>query len=270
MLIEEEVNGWVVIEEIRKESDPEHDYWRCRCSCGAERVVQGSKLRAGRWRSCGCAVVTHGETRKRIASVEVGTVVGMLTVVEPATPGPGGAARWSCLCECGTRTVKRASELKCLHAVNCGCAGRCDRAGMYHLWRGMIARCENPNYPSYHNYGGRGIGVCREWADSFDRFLADVGMRPTPAHSLDRYPDNNGDYRPGNVRWATAAEQAVNKRSNRLITVDGDTRPLCEWADRLGCSPLVIACRIDKLGWPEKKAVTEPVRPWRRASATTA
>jgi hypothetical protein len=80
------------------------------------------------------------------------------------------------------------------------------------LWGHMIERCTNPNHHAWKNYGGRGITVCDEWRQSFSAFLAHVGPRPTPNHSLDRYPNNDGNYEPGNVRWATRSEQRANSR----------------------------------------------------------
>lgn len=81
-------------------------------------------------------------------------------------------------------------------------------------WRNMLQRCYCTRDPSYPYYGGTGITVCQEWALSFTRFLQDVGRRPSALHSLDRYPDNTGNYEPGNVRWATSSEQMNNKRNN--------------------------------------------------------
>lgn len=91
----------------------------------------------------------------------------------------------------------------------------------YDIWCGIKKRCYNPNYKQYGDYGGRGIKVDERWLRDFQAFLDDVGHRPTPRHTLDRFPNNDGDYAPGNVRWATRSEQARNTSRNVWVEIDG-------------------------------------------------
>jgi hypothetical protein len=123
----------------------------------------------------------------------------------------------------------------------------------------MVARCTNSNRPDYAFYGGRGIQVCREWRESFAAFLQAVGERPSPKHSLDRFPNMNGNYEPGNVRWATKHEQMQNTRATRLISFNGQTHGLNEWARRLGMTHSSIQGRMRR-GWPLEKTLTTPKR----------
>jgi hypothetical protein len=127
----------------------------------------------------------------------------------------------------------------------------------YRIWHTMKERCLNPNATGYATmYGGRGITICPEWRDSFEQFLADMGRWPSPGHSLDRI-DNERGYEPGNVRWSTRSEQARNRRSNRLLTFNGETRCVAEWADVVGLTTTCILGRI-KLGWPVERILTTP------------
>jgi hypothetical protein len=135
-------------------------------------------------------------------------------------------------------------------------AGGCSHE--YAVWSGMRARCTNPAGPNYAKYGGRGISVCTRWMEDFVHFLGDMGRAPTPQHSIERI-DNDGNYEPDNCRWATAKEQANNRRSSRYLTFNGETATLSQWADRIGLSIGTLHARLTA-GWPLERALTEPLR----------
>ena len=130
----------------------------------------------------------------------------------------------------------------------------------YRSWAHMVERCTNSASNMYPEYGGAGISVVPEWVGigGFERFLAHVGERPSQAHSIDRFPNHAGNYEPGNVRWATDGEQARNRKSTILITIDGVTRCAKDWALASGIDPETAYARIKK-GWEPAKAVTEPL-----------
>ena len=115
----------------------------------------------------------------------------------------------------------------------------------YRSWGSMIQRCTNPRNSAYGWYGGRGIKVCDAWRESFLAFLGDVGPRPSPKHSIDRI-DNDGNYEPGNVRWATKIEQAQNTHRGRRISLDGEEVCVAELARRLGISRHTVRYRLDR------------------------
>jgi hypothetical protein len=169
-----------------------------------------------------------------------GQAFGYLTVVERGENASDGSVRWLCRCRCGNTCTVRADNLKSGNTVSCGCAASGARAEIrstlvrdpewqavkhghtsghkpspeWQSWRAMLDRCYRPTMVQYKNYGGRGITVCEQWRgkNGFVQFLADMGDRPR-GKTLDRWPDMNGNYEPGNCRWATIKEQNSNRRA---------------------------------------------------------
>lgn len=155
---------------------------------------------------------------------------GRLLVIERAGKTTFGEATWRCVCDCGQERVVPGGDLRRGKRQSCGCQriergvaanlkhGHAARAARgrrptpeYQAWQSMRSRCHNPKDPGYPRYGGRGIAVCDLWRDSFEAFLADMGLRPSPDHSIDRI-DNDRGYEPTNCRWTTADVQAKNRR----------------------------------------------------------
>lgn len=126
----------------------------------------------------------------------------------------------------------------------------------YQVWADMKQRCLNPKVPQYHNYGGRGITVCDRWLSSFENFLIDMGEKPA-GKSIDRI-NNDGNYEPGNCRWATSKEQRDNQRTTHLIEIQGVTKPLRDWARDYGIHETTIHGRLRR-GWDIESAVKTPV-----------
>ena len=157
--------------------------WLCRCDCGTERLVRGVDLRSGKSRSCGCL-------QREIAQV-------------------GGRER----------------GMAAAHAAitKHGHAKKGQQHPLYTTWRGMIDRCTRPSCPNFYRYGGRGIRICDRWRNNFAAFLADIGPRPSPRHTLDRI-DNDGNYEPRNVRWATREEQMGNQQPRSHLDRAASTR----------------------------------------------
>lgn len=192
----------------------------------------------------------------------VGLKVGLLTVIERAGRDKFYAALWKCSCECGNFKNYTTGSLLSGNYKTCGCrtlkkARRKKinpKSGLreYKIWRGMLRRCNNKNYPFFKSYGGRGIRVCDRWTNSYENFIADMGKSPTPKHSIDRI-DNSGNYEPGNCRWATQKEQMAN--TSRTIKVGN--KSLLQASKDLGVLYGTVLARI-KRGWSLEKALNVP------------
>lgn len=188
---------------------------------------------------------------------------GKLLVVERADREGKKRARWLCRCDCGNETKPTATDLNTGETRSCGCLRRetmqthgRHATREYTSWESMIQRCENPSCKEFGAYGGRGISICVRWRRSFVDFLSDMGPRP-PGTSIDRV-NNNGNYEPGNCRWATKREQQRNLSTNRTVIMDGRKITIAEAAPLVGLSPHTVYNRIYR-GEPEHLWMT-PLR----------
>lgn len=216
---------------------------------------------------------------KRVKDL-TGQRFGRLLVLGYAGSTSAKQSRWLCRCDCGQETTVTRQLLTDGKTSSCGCFQRENSSlihkkhGMkntpeYRSWKAMRVRCNNPNIAQYKDYGGRGIKVCQRWNEFLD-FLADMGRKPTPKHSLDRI-DVNANYSCGhcnqcvqngwsaNCRWATRLQQNNNARSNRNFTYQGETLNVAQWARRSGISESLLYRRLVIRGWSAERALTTPV-----------
>ena len=180
---------------------------------------------------------------------------------------------WTCRCDCGGTAVVRASSLTAGGTSSCGCFrrevkraaikhghARTKKSPTYTAWASMRHRCTNKNNAHYEDYGGRGVTVCTRW-ERFENFLEDMGECPFEME-IDRFPNNDGNYEPGNCRWATRKQQQNNMRSNRLLTYQGRTQTMTQWAEELQMESYDIRNRLN-YGWSIDRIFTTPVRAYR-------
>lgn len=197
----------------------------------------------------------------------IGNVFGRLTVLSEAGQDKYTSRLYLCKCECGSEVVKAGWLMRRGDTKSCGClraenlrtisithGARKTRA--YSVWWNMKSRCEREKSKYFKDYGARGIKVCDRWQD-FGAFLADMGQ-PPDGMTLERV-DNSKGYEPSNCKWADRKSQASNRRSNRIIELNGQSKTLNEWAEATGIERRTIAFRL-KSGWSVEAALTTPVK----------
>lgn len=213
--------------------------------------------------------------KRRYKDIEIGDSFGRLIVVTRLPRLPYEDLFWRCSCSCGKMTIVVDQSLKSGGTKSCGCLrvevtqerttthghtsklrSKTGSTPEYEAWKQMIGRCYGTYTASYKTHGARGIRVCDDWRHSFGAFLIYMGLKPSPELTLERI-NNNGNYEPGNVKWATKKEQARNRRTNRLITVNGVTKCLQEWSEDSGVSHTLILYRL-RAGWGEEELLTAP------------
>ncbi len=181
---------------------------------------------------------------------------GRLLVIERSGSTSNGGRKWRCVCECGAPRVIAGDSLIRGATASCGCAqrellgarslkhGSC-RSPEYGAWKHIKERCFVETCASFKDYGARGITMCPAWRDNFEAFLADVGKRPTAQHSIDRI-DNEGNYEPGNCRWALPVEQLNNQRRNVRVRLFGEMLSVSDACRRTNISRVAVYSRIHR------------------------
>jgi len=185
---------------------------------------------------------------------------GRLTVVRQVGLNKEKKALWECICDCGNKKITSSVLLRRGTVRSCGClkvdmlrstytkhghAIPGNHTSEFNTWMNIKDRCFNPKNSHYHSYGGRGIKVCPRWLDSFSNFLEDMGLKPTPSHSIDR-ENNDGDYEPSNCRWATTYQQVRNRQNNRWVRYNGENLIISDWARRFNTTTAKICYYLKK------------------------
>lgn len=202
-----------------------------------------------------------------------GMKIGRLTVVSRAENTKQNKAQWLCRCDCGNEVVVSRRHLKDFSTLSCGCYAK-EQASkihtthgmkgtrLYRIWSGMKDRCCNSNSKYWDRYGAKGIFVCSDWVNSFEKFQKwsmENGYEETL--TIDRIENNKG-YSPDNCRWATYKEQENNRSNNRLLEYNGETHTISEWQEITGINQRLISQRI-YYGWNTERTLTQ--KPRRRA-----
>lgn len=198
----------------------------------------------------------------------IGSRFNRLVVIGDA--GTNGIChKWICLCDCGRIKSVIGDNLKRGSTKSCGCLhvenGKTInlKHGMrkspeYKVWSGIKDRCHNPSANGFNRYGGRGIRVCNRWLHSFENFLADMGRKPSPNHTIER-KNNNIGYSPTNCMWAGRGAQANNRSTNKFVSIGGVSKTYAQWCKEFKINPATLFWRISN-GQSPIDALTRPTR----------
>lgn len=217
--------GWLVVIKTATSGIQGKKRYECLCDCGVALIEYENNLKRNKRVQCrGCASKKTSE--RFIDPTMIGRRFGRLFVIKAA--GSNGRLKiYECKCECGNIVTITGGNLKTGNSTQCS---KCAKPGrsthqLYDIWKGIMRRCNDPNFKDFHNYGGRGIKICKRWEECFENFCADMEPRPDGLH-IDRI-DNDGNYEPGNCRWVTQKENNSNRRCSpknrdKYITIKKD------------------------------------------------
>ena len=246
------------------ENTGEDRRWICRCDCGKVVYRNSGELKRKRYpsRSCGC------QRKTRLEDL-TGQQFHYLTVIERAENTKQGKTQWLCKCVCGKMVIVAASDLKKKRHPHksCGCMGKelvaeansthgMSKHPAFGVWHSMKQRCEDPNHPAFHNYGGRGITVCRRWQSSFENFWEDMGPTYRQGLDLDRI-DNDKGYSPENCRWTSRKINCRNRRCSRYVDSVYGRRNVAELSEMTGIRENTLLYRL-QIGFPTELLCIPP------------
>ncbi len=194
----------------------------------------------------------------------IGKRFGGLVAIRPVALNKWGKYIWEFKCDCGKKFTIAPNQKK---TISCGCLTSellrqnstkhgLSKTREYRIWTNMKTRCTNPIHINWETYGGKGIRYCERW-EKFENFFSDMGKCPE-GMSIER-KDNDGNYEPKNCLWATSKQQGNNKSTNHLLTYNGKTQTMSQWAEELGVKKSTINSRVT-MGWSDERIITTPIR----------
>lgn len=267
MVVGQKFNHLTVIKDLGQIeiNGRKRQYVLVQCDCDAKTIKKIRRSALSITLSCGCR---HRSLTNKIKQY-IGKKIHHLTVLEDLGIRERSRHYVKVQCDCSAKTIKEIVFEKLLKqhgTTSCGCSSSESvrrlltthgktRTKEFNCWQLMRRRCKNKDDL---NYGGRGITVCDEWDGSFEQFLTDMGEAPSSAHSIERL-DNTKGYFPSNCKWGTPTEQANNKRTNRIVEYNGQSKNLTQWSHELGINVATLRNRLDNLGYNVHQAFTTPV-----------